>query len=381
MITPLGISEAYFKLLYNIGYTMMAIIALVWAYQIDRHREDKVPALITKYVLPCFVLYALPFFVTYFVFIVGFRDVTVGTDTINYYYWMAGDVPYLVKAEVMFNWLMTILNSIGAPFTVFLLVVAVLFYGLIAYALKNLSAQYQANTFFAFFVFLSMFFSYSLATNIIRQGLSLAFLVFAYSLWQRKHYSCYLFLLLAFITHTTSIIPIVVFLVLQIVAKKIPLYYFLALYLLGIVLAYLNIGFVNIASIMEVVLQKDSGRFTTYFINDDDLYHVGFKPQFVAFTTLFLVTGLYIRNQSFMLLEHWKSHYDMLLKYYASVSFFFFMAFQIPYSDRWGLFAWIIIPLLALPYLSKDFRPKTALIASFTLIYILFELYNTLKHS
>ena len=41
MITPLGISEAYFKLLYNVGYALMAIIALVWAYQMDRGNEDK----------------------------------------------------------------------------------------------------------------------------------------------------------------------------------------------------------------------------------------------------------------------------------------------------------------------------------------------------
>ena len=46
MITPLGISEAYFKLLYNVGYALMAIIALVWAYQIDRGNEDKLPPFI-----------------------------------------------------------------------------------------------------------------------------------------------------------------------------------------------------------------------------------------------------------------------------------------------------------------------------------------------
>ena len=127
------------------------------------------------------------------------------------------------------------------------------------------------------------FFAESLAINIIRQGLSLAFLIFAYSLWERKQYTAYLFLLLAFITHTTVIIPIVVFLLLQLVAKRIPLYYFLALYVLGIVLAYLNIGLLNIASVMEVILRKDSGRFSTYFLNDDGLYQVGFKPQFVCF--------------------------------------------------------------------------------------------------
>ena len=68
MITPLGISEAYFKLLYNVGYALMAIIALVWAYQKDRGNEDKLPSFISKH--------ALPFFVLYFIAIVGFRDVS-----------------------------------------------------------------------------------------------------------------------------------------------------------------------------------------------------------------------------------------------------------------------------------------------------------------
>ena len=373
MITPLGISEAYFKLLYNVGYTLMAIIALVWAYQMDRGNEDKLPSFISKH--------ALPFFVLYFIAIVGFRDVSVGTDTVNYHYWMAGDVPPIVKIEVMFSWLMAGLSSIGAPFSVFLLIIAGLFYGIIAYALKNLSNKYQANAFFVFFSFVSLFFAESLAINIIRQGLSLAFLIFAYSLWERKQYTAYLFLLLAFITHTTVIIPIVVFLLLQLIAKRIPLYYFLALYVLGIVLAYLNIGLLNIASVMEVILRKDPGRFSTYFLNDDGLYQVGFKPQFVAFTTLFLGIGLYIRKQSFMVASAWSTSYDQLLKYFVSVSFLFFMAFQIPYSDRWGLFAWIAIPFIVQPCFSKDFKPKTAVIAFFIFLYAFFTLYNTLKHA
>ena len=373
MITPLGISEAYFKLLYNVGYALMAIIALVWVYQMDRGNEDKLPSFISKH--------ALPFFALYFIAIVGFRDVSVGTDTVNYHYWMAGDVPQEAKMEVMFSWLMAGLSSIGASFSVFLLIIAGLFYGIIAYALKNLSNKYQANAFFVFFSFVSLFFAESLAINIIRQGLSLAFLIFAYSLWERKQYTAYLFLLLAFITHTTVIIPIVVFLLLQLVAKRIPLYYFLGLYVLGIVLAYLNVGLLNIASVMEVLLQKDPGRLSTYFLNDDGLYQVGFKPQFVAFTTLFLGIGLYMRRQSFMVASAWSTSYDQLLKYFVSVSFLFFMAFQIPYSDRWGLFAWIAIPFIVLPCFSKDFKPKTAVIVFFILLYAFFTLYNTLKHA
>ena len=183
MITPLGISETYFKLLYNVGYALMAIIALVWAYRMDRGNEDKLPSFISKY--------ALPFFMLYFIVIVGFRDVSVGTDKMNYHYCMAGDVPPIVKIEVIFSWIMKGLSSIGAHFTVFLCVIATLFYGLIAYALKNLSNKYQTNVFFIIFSFISLFFVESLAINIIRQALSLAFLIFAYSLWERKQYTAY----------------------------------------------------------------------------------------------------------------------------------------------------------------------------------------------
>ncbi|SQA94359.1 Uncharacterised protein [Capnocytophaga ochracea] len=61
MITSLGISEAYFKLLYNVGYALMAIIALVWAYQMDRGNEDKLPSLFqnTLYLSLCFILLRL----------------------------------------------------------------------------------------------------------------------------------------------------------------------------------------------------------------------------------------------------------------------------------------------------------------------------------
>ena len=57
MITSLGISEAYFKLLYNVGYALMAIIALVWAYQIDRGNEDKLPYFKTRFTFLCVLFY------------------------------------------------------------------------------------------------------------------------------------------------------------------------------------------------------------------------------------------------------------------------------------------------------------------------------------
>ena len=61
MITPLGISEAYFKLLYNVGYALMAIIALVWAYQRIEVMKINYPLLFqnTLYLSLCFILLRL----------------------------------------------------------------------------------------------------------------------------------------------------------------------------------------------------------------------------------------------------------------------------------------------------------------------------------
>jgi len=67
---------------------------------------------------------------------------------------------------------------------------------------------------------------------------------------------------------------------------------------------------------------------------------------------VFLVIGFYfkkyrVNNQDF----------NTILKYYMLASALFFFAFQIPFSDRWGLFSWVFIPLVIGQFFSLE-RPK-----------------------
>jgi len=196
-----------------------------------------------------------------------------------------------------------------------------------------------------------LFFTKSLSINIIRQGLALAILTYAYSKWFNQNeitIELILLLLVSMISHTTSIVPIFIFTFLQWKTKKISINFFLFIYITGIVLSVINIGLLNIAPFLNNII---TDRRSIYIAKDSDLeYSVGFKPNFILFNTIFLLI-FYYRLKKIREVSQYEK-YENLLKYFIVTSFLFFMTFQIPYSDRWGLFSWIAIPILATPIFS-----------------------------
>lgn len=362
------ISKDTFKILYIALFIMLAYCVLLSSLVIDL--KKKFHSKIINFLAGLFVI-------TYII-LIGFRAYNVGTDTINYYtfYWKM-NFPPECNTEVLFYWLIQGIKAIeGSSFTSFLMLISLLFFGFIFKGFKRISKYYNTSVAFVLFSFMALFFASSLSINVVRQGLSLAILIYAYSLWftNKKLKQVIPFLVLSFITHTTSIIPILFFILCNYGFKKQELKYFYILYIVGIILSIGNLGILNIAPILSDILQ-DSSR-SGYLRATDDIYVVGFKPQFVAFNSVFLILFNYINNT--LIRRNLNSEYEILLKYYIVTSFIFFMAFQIPYSDRWGLFSWITIPILATPLFSVDNLPrfKTPYVLFFIFIFIFFHFYG-----
>ena len=57
------------------------------------------------------------------------------------------------------------------------------------------------------------------------------------------------------------------------------------------------------------------------------------------------------------------------------LSIIFFLCFQIPYSDRIGLFSWMMLPILMAPYFSDKSKYSFIAIIVMILIYIGFNIY------
>ncbi|KUG13361.1 MULTISPECIES: EpsG family protein [Elizabethkingia] len=320
--------------------------------------------------------------VTILVLLVGFRAYDVGSDTASYYLynWSLG-VHSTVSTEMLFDIVIDLIKSLDFSFTFFLIIVALFFYINITKAFFNIGKFFKVNVFFLFFIFMSLFFAKSLAINVIRQGLSLSFLLLAYSIWlNNKSFKFYVFpVILAIITHSTSAIPLLIFLISTYIRNKTNMKYLYVIYFLTIIFSFLNYGILSFAPFLKNIL---AGSYrANYITNESDLYNVGFKPQFVAFNTVFLVFAYYIQSKlkgnSLIF-----NRYKVIHIYFILSSSIFFMVFQIPYSDRFGLFSWIAIPILVSPLFTYDkslLRYKTPIVLFFLLIYLFFAVYESAK--
>lgn len=359
---------AFFNL-YNLIYFCTACFALVSALSSEIKKDILLHNKLGQYlvVLPLVSL----------ILLVGFREYNVGTDTGNYYYTLWLNNPEIsFGGEFLFNLIAIFLRYFDFSYFYFLFSVSFLFFIFIYKALRNFTEVYKSNLLITFFSYMSFFFFLSMSINIIRQGVSLAILLFAYSLWLKKknNLKIYFLLLIALAFHLTSIIPILIFLASFFINKSKITYFLITIYFLAIIVSYTNYGFLNLSPIFLEFLGED--KRVGYFTDDDYGYSIGFKPQFVVFNTFFLFTSLYVKKK--LSNDYLVSQYNLLISYYIIASVIFFMAFQLPFSDRWGLFSWFIIPFLISPLFYSPFikgNIRIHYVLMLILIYIGFNFY------
>lgn len=361
------ISEETFFLLYDLLYAFLAIATILIAIENTwRPQNNKIVEAISKKLVLIFGVLAF--------ILVGFRSIGVGTDTGNYYqYTWLSEKTISFDSEFLFVLLTKGLKNIGATYQIFLIIVSALFFISLLKAYNLISKNYRMHNIYLFFSFLSLIIlSQNLAINIIRQGLSLSFLTLAYAYKQEEHKkNSWLFVILSVITHFTSLIPILIFIIVSNL-KKVPLIYFVLLFILGITISYLNFGLMDIPILKDILASTDDKRLM-YLQEEISTYKVGFRPNFALFNTIFLIISLYLRRA-------YKNiyYYEELIKYFCVSSFVFFMAFQIPFSDRLGLFSWMSIPLLLIPAFktrTKNSSARLGIIFFLIFTYLFFNVF------
>lgn len=356
--------------LYNLIYFCTACLVVMSALSMEVKKDIFFQNRLSQYLvlLPLISL----------IFIVGFREYNVGTDTLNYYnlLWV-NNLEINFSGEFLFNLIALLFRGLDLGFNFFLLLISSFFYIFLYKSLKIYSEIYKSNLLISFFICISFFFFLSTSINIIRQGLSLVFLMLAFSFWIKRGGGQKIIFLILFslALHSTSLIPVLIFLFCTFILKFKVIYLFILFYFVSILLAYLDFGLLNISPLFLEFLGQE--RRVGYLSDDGaEFYEVGFKPQFVIFNTLFLFLFLYIREN--ILDFYLKDKYSILLGYYIISSIIFFMAFDIAFSDRWGLFSWLSIPFLVIPLFYSPFVKggiKIHYILMFIVIYVGFNLY------
>lgn len=360
-----------FKLKFYAIYLAFAVVAIIFSMYVDIKKKHY-NSISTVFALVLLLVIA---------FLFGLRDLDVGSDTdmvrVQFEYHEKIDFGF----QFVFDLLIVVVSQFTDNYHIFLLVLSLLFTGLIFSSILLLSKRTDLNIFLVSFSFVSFYFFEQLGINIVRQGVSLAFFLLAVSLYFKdptKYKYWIIPMILGVGFHITTIIVLFVF-GLVVLFKKLKIAYYYALYFLVLIISAVGGSVLSFGPLLSYFFLVDSQRADFYINNENDLgYEVGFKTQFAIFSTLFLGIFTFINAK---ILHYENESYEILLKYYMVMSSVFFLMFQIPFSDRWGMMSWITIPFLLAPLFSINKMAKFSMgtLAFLIFLFVFFSIYYSPK--
>lgn len=232
------------------------------------------------------------------------------------------------------------------------------FFGMIAYLLTQLGdINYYFTgialfTMFGYYVFFSkltqshsqailgmlmvacMFSFTGMLSNIIRNGLAIAlFLPCTYYTFIKKYKLAVIWGIASLLSHESILLPLIGLLIVHFF--NMPLRYYLYGYVVCSIMAMANLGVHSFGFIQDLGIIK----LNNYINSDLTFYRTGFRIDFYAFNTFFLALFLILKKNSSIA-------FDRYLKLFIVMSSIFFLFFQIPFSDRFGIYSWVLIPVV-----------------------------------
>ncbi|MWW23654.1 EpsG family protein [Algibacter lectus] len=305
-------------------------------------------------------------FVFILILLVGTRERNIGTDTINYFNFYF--IPITTQVRGYFNvftridsdFLFEVLVSFSYwhnNFKIFLLMTATLMnVSLYMFVRKFTEYGKKGSSLILFLTLASSFSFMSIEINILRNGLSICFILLSlYSILEKDIKMFIIYFIVAYLFHRTAVIPFILILVVNL-SEKVDIKYFVAFYVLAILGSLVGIGFHSITFLSGLGSEDLQGL---SYVGETS-YGVGFRYDFVVYNTFFLALFLKFTN--------WNIRDTFLIKYYTLGSVVFFFNFYIPFSDRFGLYSWIIIPLLLFNTINEAFPERKIFISTFVLI-------------
>ena len=305
-------------------------------------------------------------FVCFLILFVGTREANIGTDTGNYYNFYFIPVTTQVssyfeiftrlKSDFLFEFLVS-LSFFHRNFKIFLLMVAIIMnVSLYTFVRKFTNFGKNGSSLILFLSIASSFSFLSLEINIIRNGISICFVLLGlYSILKKETKKFIIYIIIAFLFHRTAIIPIAIILAV-VFSKKVEIKYYLGFYGLVILLSLAGFGFHSVQFLSELGVQD----LQNLSYSGETTYRIGFRYDFVLYNTFFLAIFLKFTN--------WNTVDSFLIKYYILSSAVFFLNFYIPFSDRFGVYSWIIVPILLFNTVNERFPTKKIYISTLVLI-------------
>ncbi|OCK52668.1 hypothetical protein BA768_11160 [Chryseobacterium sp. CBo1] len=309
--------------------------------------------------------------------LISYKEIAIGSDFSQYeyeYYTLSSFKQiFNLKGDYLFYLIAYFCNLLGFTFGQYIFALLTTINFLILKALKTFS---EKNIFLIFFILCSCFFYYSMTQNIIRQGLGFAFFLCGLAgLYERDKKKFIIYFSVAFLMHLVYIVPLTLLYVFTRIKKTMWIYLLLLICSLISALNYNIFTNAFFTSVLNVERLRSYGS-----AGSDEIvnYKLGFRIDFFLFNLFFI----FISYKILQLLKKNKykvDFYNLLHKLFVVMSSLFFLMFHIPFSDRFGLLSWMLIPLLFIPVFTHRlpgniFINPLTIVIFFTIIYFVFNI-------
>ncbi|MGW8422515.1 EpsG family protein [Comamonas sp. HJ-2] len=284
-------------------------------------------------------------FVIVLAFICGNRGVDVGTDTenyINYFINLHQEIQHADQArlEPGFYFFTKFCSLIISSPSVFLSIIFFIqFIGFSGPFFRR--SDLFKNYYFLAIIWLSFPFFYSVSLNVLRQGMAFFFVVYAFDRFLVGEKKCaYLMAFFAMLFHYVSFVYILSIKFSQLGFK--PLVF---IFILSVIMSFLNLQ-EYVVSLISMVLSNFGidEYYLNYFsgLNSSD-YENGFKLIFLLAISAPMILYLFF-------FKKFSKSSEFLMKNYIILSSIYFLFTNIPYSDRFALAAWLILPFIMIDF-------------------------------
>lgn len=290
-------------------------------------------------------------FAVFCIYLFGNRPVELYTDTYTYLAQLnrsKGEMdiglPFVPSKDMGWELFVRALAGLQASGHVFFTFSACLFIVPLFCAFYRM---FRSNMMLPFLLLCSCFFFWALGTNVLRTGIGLSFMLLGISFHKELRYELFFFAL-SILFHLSFILPVGAWLLFSYTQIKIE--YVVGIWIFFMILAWLNIDGLN-RLLQFVHASNVNDRISGYLTSNKVNYRTGFRFDFVAFSLFFGVAGYFLHTWLYT-----DKFYDTILKSYILINAFFLLTMNIPFSDRFAVLSWVLIPVICTyPLIKSDY--------------------------
>jgi len=307
--------------------------------------------------------------------LISTRSKEIGSDTERYidiydqmYYFGPTFLDISDVGFYLFNTFLIVLKINPSLYLFFLSLLFILPIYFTITQFKNYNRIFLLWFFFSLFIFISM------STNVLRQGIGSAFVMWGISIFLNRKDTNKRFIipfLIACFFHLSLILVIIVFF-LSNYLKNIKLMFLILL--ISIVLTFYKFDLITILNSIPLFEFLFFDRIEGYLGENTKNYNIGFRIDFLLFNIFFVALGYYISK---IIIKEKIKLYNQIYFTYILLTAYFILMFNMPFSDRFGLLSWIFIPFLVYPIFnlsnSKSNNLKLVLVILGLSLFIIFN--------